>query len=176
MLGLISVRIYADNYFAQTNITRNGTEYIEEEMIPEEGIYHVRGSTWYTIVGGIVVPLLSVATYFIINQYWVWHPLHHINQHTSRFIPQNTLIKSMTDVDKWIIFAFDPLAWVAMVLLLASFIAFCVFAAGNDYDRSIYDGVPNIQTLLFGLFIYLQPCCLCVVLLQMVNRPRYQVY
>ena len=197
MLGLISVRIYADNYLAQTNITRNGTEYITEEMIPEEGTYHVRRYTWYTIIGGIVVPLLSVATYFIINQYWVWQPLHYTGQHRSKFVPKNTMIGSMTDADKWIIFAFDPIAWVAMVLLLASFIAFCVFAAGNDYDGDFYGGIPNwvsaihlisfifmcfsfmganIQTVGFGFFIYLQPCCLCVVLLQMVSKPRYRVH
>ena len=103
----------------------------------------------------------------------------------------------MTDADKWIIFAFDPIAWVAMVLLLASFIAFCVFAAGNDYDGDFYGGIPNwvsaihvisfifmcfsfmganIQTVAFGFFIYLQPCCLCVVLLQMVSKPRYRVH
>ena len=187
MLGLISVRIYADNYFT---VSRNGT-------VPEEGTYHVRGYTWGTIVGGIVVPLLSVATYFIINQYWLWQPLHYTGRHATGFVPQHTMIGSMTDADKWIIFAFDPLAWTAMVLLLASFIAFCVFAGGNDYDGSIYDGVPswvssvyvisfigmslsfvgaNIQTVLFGLFIYTQPCCLCVVLMQMVNRPRYRVH
>ena len=195
MLGLISVRTYADNYFdvtrnvMVTNITMNGTQ---EVTIPEEGMYHVRGYTWHTIIGEIVVPLLSVATYFIVNQYWLWQPLHYTGQYTSGFVPQHTMIGPMTDADKWIIFAFDPVAWLVMVLLLVSFIAFCVFAGGNDYDGSIYDGVPNwvssiyaisfigmsfsfaganIQTVLFGLFIYTQPCCLCVVLLQMFNRP-----
>ena len=197
MLGSITVRVYLDNFLGQTNSTLNGTEYIEEVTIPENGQYHVNTYTWYTIVGGIVVPFLSIATYFIINQYWLWQPLRYIGQHTSGFVPKNTMIGSMTDADKWLIFAFDPVAWVAMVLLLASFIAFCVFASGNDYDDLYDPNSPswigaiyvysyifmflsftgaNIQTVLFGLFIYFQPCCLVVVLVQMFRRPRYRVH
>ena len=37
MLGTITVRIYADNFFAQPNTTRYGTEYVR----PENGMYHV---------------------------------------------------------------------------------------------------------------------------------------
>ena len=199
MLGSISVRIYADNFFALTNTTRNGTEYVEKVIRPEEGMYHINRYTWYTIIGGIVVPFLSIVTYFIINQYWLWQPLHYTGQHDTAFVPQNTMIGSMSDADKWIIFAFDPFAWVAMILLLASFIAFCTFAAGNDYDGgSIFNGkLPtwvhtvhilsyifmcisfigaNVQTLLFGCFIYFQPCCLLIVCLQMFRRPRYRVH
>ena len=192
MLVVISIRIYADNYFAKTKTTINGTEYTEETMIPEEGMYHVRRYTWYTIIGGIVVPLLSVVTYFIINQYWLWQPLQYTGQHTSGFVPQNSMIGTMSYADKLMIFAFDPIAWVAMILLLASFIAFCVFAGGSDYD-----GVPdwvfavymfssifmcfsfmgaNIQTIVFGLFIYLQPLCCCMVVLHAIfHRPRYRI-
>ena len=199
MLGSITVRIYADNFFAKTNTTRNGTEYVEEVMRPEDGMYHVNRHTWYTIIGGIVVPFLSIVTYFIINQYWLWQPLHYTGKHDSAFVPQNTMIGSMTDGDKFVIFAFDPVAWVAMILLLASFIAFCVFASGNDYDGGFtYDGeLPswvyyvyvfsyifmvfsftgaNIQTVGFGCFIYFQPCCLLIVCLQVFNRPRYRVH
>ena len=199
MLGAITARMYADNYFAQTNTTRNGTEYITEVIIPKEGMYHVKRYTWYAIVCGIVVPFLSIATYFIINQYWLWQPLHYTGQHHSGFVPKNTMIGSMSDMDKWIIFAFDPVAWVAMVLLLASFIAFCVFIAGNDYDgKSVLSGMlphwingiyivsyificlsfigANTQTVAFGLLIFLQPFCLCVVLVQAFRRPRYRVH
>ena len=199
MLGIITVRIYADNFFALTNTTRNGTEYVEEVIRPEEGMYHVKRYTWYTIIGGIVVPFLSIVTYFIINQYWLWQPLHYTGQHDSAFVPQNTMIGSMSDADKWIIFAFDPFAWVAMILLLASFIAFCTFGVGSDYDGgTILDGgfpswVPfahilcyiimcfsfmgaNIQTVAFGCFIYFQPCCLLIVCLQMFRRPRYRIH
>ena len=177
MLGSITVRIYADNFFARTNTTRNGTGYVDEVMRPEDGMYHVNRHTWYTIIGGIVVPFLSIVTYFIINQYWLWQPLHYTGQRASGFVPQNTMIGSMSDADKYIIFAFDPVAWVTMILLLASFIAFCFFASGNDYDGgSIYDGeLPswlyivyvfnyiimcfsfagaNMQTIIFAFFIY----------------------
>ena len=162
-------------------------------------MYHVNIHTWYTIAGGIVVPLLSVVTYFIINQYWLWQPLHYTGHHTRGFVPQNTMIGSMADADKWIIFAFDPAAWVTMILLLASFIGFCYSASGNDYNGgSIYNGEfanwvyivyvlsyifmcfsfigANMQTILFGIFIYFQPCCLFIVLLQMFRRPRYRVH
>ena len=194
MLGSITVRVYADNFFADVNATINGTEYIEEVTIPEDGTYHVSIYTWYTIIGGIVVPFLSIATYFIINQYWLWQPLHYTGQHTSGFVPKNTMIGSMTDADKWMIFAFDPVAWVAMVLLLASFIAFCVFASLQDYNREYFpdwvNGIfifsyifmtvsfvgANIQTVAFGSFVYFQPCCLFIVLLQMFRRPRYRVH
>ena len=198
MLGIITARIYADNYFAQYNITRNGTEYINEVMIPEEGMYHVKRYTWYAIAGGIVVPFLSIVTYFIINQYWVWQPLHYTGQHHSGFVPKNTMIGSMSDADKWVIFAFDPVAWVAMVLLLASFIAFCVFISGNDYDgKSVLSGMlphwingiyiisyifmclsfigANTQTVAFGFLIFMHPYCLCVVLFQAFRRQRYRV-
>ena len=199
MLGIITARIYADNFFAQTNSTRNGTEYVEEVMRPEEGMYHVKRYTWYTIIGGIVVPFLSIATYFIINQYWLWHPLYYTGKHNSVLVPQSTMIGSMSDADKWAIFAFDPFAWVAMVLLLASFIAFCTFGAGNDYDRgSIFEGrLPfwvylvyifsyiimcfsfigaNLQTVLFGCLIFLYPCCLLAVCVQMLRRPPYRTH
>jgi len=104
------------------------------------------------------------------------------------------MIGSMTDADKWIIFAFDPVAWVAMVVLLASFIAFCVFASIENYDAGYFpgwvDGIyifsyifmsisfvgANMQTVAFGAFIYFQPCCLCIVLFQMFRRPRYRVH
>ena len=201
MLVSITVRIYADNFYAQTNITRNGTEYVEEVMRPEEGMYHVHRYTWYTIIGGIVVPFLSIVTYFIINQYWLWQPLHYTGQCDSAFVPQNTMIGSMSDADKWIIFAFDPFAWVTMILLLASFIAFFIFTTGSDYEGgSLHNGEfptwvhsvhilnyffmcfcftgANIQTVVFGCFIYFQPCCLFIVCLQMFNcnRSRYRVH
>lgn len=198
MLGSITVRIYADNFFGQLNITRNGTEYMEEVIRPEVGMYNVERHTWFTILGGIVVPFLSIATYFIINQYWLWQPLHYTVNESSGFVPQNSLIKSMSDADKWMIFAFDPIAWIFMVPLIASFITFCVFAAGRDYDSSVLDGqfpiwisatyilsyifmcfsflVANFQTVAFGLFIYVQPCCCFIVLLQCFRRPQYRVH
>lgn len=197
MLGFVAIRVYADNFFTQVNTTRNGTEYMEEVERPEVGMYHVNKHTWYTIVGGIVVPFLSVITYFIINQYWLWQPLHYTGNHTSRVVPKHSFIESMTNKDKWIIFAFDPAAWIAMVILLASFIAFCVFASGFDYDGSIFDGrlpvwvygayflcyifmcfsfmIANIQTVAFGMVIYVQPCCCLIVLIQAFRGPRYHI-
>jgi len=193
MVGLIAIRIYADNFLVKVNTIRNGTEYMER---PEVGMYHVYKHTLCTILGGIVVPFLSIVTYFIINQYWVWQPLHYTEKHTSIVVPKNTYIKSMSDADKWLIFAFDPVAWIAMILLLTSFIAFCVFASVSDYD-DYHDGVPrwvhvaylicyifmcpsfmvaNIQTVAFGMFLYAQPCCCLVVLFQAFHRPRYQVH
>ena len=60
------------------------------------------------------------------------------------------MIGSMSDADKWLIFVFDPVAWVAMLLLLASFIAFCIFAFGNDCDGMAMDSIlPGSMVVLF---------------------------
>ena len=187
IIYLVLVLLCVDNFFGQVNITRNGTE---ELMRPKVGMYNMKSLTWYVIIGGIVV---SLFTYFIINQYWIWQPLHYTGDQTSGFVPQNSLIKSMTDADKYVIFAFDLAAWVAMVLLLASFIVFCVFASGNEsiselpgwvYTTHILSYIlmcfsfffANIQTVGFGLCIFTQPCCWCVVLLQCFHRPQYRVH
>lgn len=210
MIGLITIRIYADNFLSQFNITRNVTEYmddrlnitryvieyIEDEIIPEDGAYHVNKYTWYAMTGGIVVPWLSIVTYFIINQYWLWQSLYYTGNDDSGFVPKNTMIGSMSTVDKWLIFVFDPVAWVAMTLLVASFIAFCVFASGSDYDVSIFHlpnwvygtfilcyifmcfsfMLANWQTMIFFcLLFYGQPFCCIFLVYNACRRPRYRV-
>jgi len=63
-----------------------------------------------------------------IFHYWILHPLLYLkdNESDSDFqsllIPQFSLIGRITSGHKWIIYLFDPVAWVAMIFLIALYI------------------------------------------------------
>ena len=188
MLGCIAARIYADNFFTMDNSTMNMTKFPEQinqtdDMESNVGMYKVFGFTWFMILGGIAVPFLSIITYFIINQYWVWEPLHYTGSHVPGGLSKQTrsYVESMSTSTKLIIYGFDPIAWIFMALLLGFFITFAVFSVVTgqegkfpDFINVIYSIcnvaifpifiVANIQAVLFGMMVYyLGPCCCLII-------------
>ena len=199
MLALITVGIYADNYLGIANTTINGSEYLTEIIVPDEGSYNVTLYTWLAILGGILIPFLSIITYLIINQYWIWQPLHYIKNHTSNSRPKPSYIETMTYVDKWTIYIFDPIAWFAMFLLFSLFIGFAIVTEGYDYQTNFAGGgIPNslqavhiicyvsmflifiganAQTFAFFLLLCTFPCLCCLLPLHFVfHRPKNRLH
>ena len=192
MLGCIAARMYADNFFTMDNSTLNMTSFPEamklinqtDEMESNVGMYKVFGFTWFMIIGGIAVPFLSIVTYFIINQYWVWEPLHYTGSHVPGGLSRQTrsYVESMSTSAKLVFYGFDPIAWIFMALLLGFFITFAVFSVVTgqegqfpDFINDIYSFcvvgifpvfiVANIQTVLFGMVVaYMGPFCCLIIL------------
>ena len=186
MLGCIAARLYADNFFNSTQTSSSSVLPMNERRTEREvGLYKVSGYTWFTIAAGFAVPFLSVVTYSINNQYWIWTPLHY----TRAYLPgglsrtKRSYIESMGYCAKCMGFILDPIAWISNTLLLGSFITFAVFsiAADTDYEEEfpkLIDFIfsvcrvgifptfmiANIQTILFGLVLYNLPyvCFLCI--------------
>ena len=194
MLGCISARLYADNFFNNSNQTLSSNSLPMNENTPGPptvGMYKVTAYTWLTIVAGIAVPFLSIITYCINNQYWIWIPLHY----TRTYIPgglsriKRSYAESMRYRDKCLAYIADPVAWIPMILLLGSFITFAVFsiAAGTDHVGKFPDLIDfifsvcrvgifftfiiaNIQTVFFGMIIsYGVPLVCCCLLLSMYS-------
>lgn len=199
MLALITVRVYADNYLGIDNTTINGSQYLTELLVPEEGSYNVTLYTWLAMLGGILIPVWSILTYFIINQYWIWQPLHYIRNHTSGEQPKYSYIETMTYVDKWAIYVFDPVAWFAMILLFSMFIGFAIVTEGYDYENSLEaGGIPiairsvhffcyallymifisvNIQTFAFIFMLGACPYLCCLLPLHFLfHRPKNRLH
>jgi len=199
MLALIAVRVYADNFLGISNITINGSEYITEIIVPDEGRYSVTLFTWLAILGGILIPFWSIITYLIINQYWILQPLHYIRNSTSDSPPKFSYIESMTYADKWTIYIFEPTAWFSMLLLFALFIGFVIVTQGYDYQTSFAGGgLPhslqaahsicyvlvflifvgaNIQTFIFILLLCFIPWLCCLLPLYFIfHRPKNRLH
>lgn len=154
-------------------------------MKPKVGLYKVSIYTWFTILAGFAVPFLSVVTYSINNQYWIWTPLHYTRAHMPGGLSRTkrSYVESMGYCAKCMGYILDPIAWISNTLLLGLFIAFTVFsiAAGTDYVGEfpkLIDFIfsvcrvgiffafiiANIQTAMFALVLYNLPyiCFLCL--------------
>ena len=171
MIGCITLRLIADNAQRQ---------------------YQIHPFTWVAIFCGILIPFLSVAIYFIINQYWIWQPLIHLRNRNPEVTDRNVDVEGMIDRDKWIGYAFDPSAWIIMGALFLAFIAFAVMTSRFDYDNTLSDDktsstvyytcysttlilflAANIQTIAFILFIIVQPCLGCLPFVKGYRRLKY---
>ena len=115
-------------------------------MEPNVSMSKVIGLTWFMIMGGIAVPFLSIVTYFIINQYWVWEPLHYTGSHVPGGLSKQTrsYVETMSTSAKLVFYGFDPIAWIFMALLLGLFITFAVFSVVTEQEGQFPDLINDI--------------------------------
>ena len=162
MLAIIGVRIYADNFVRQKNKTSNN--FLSE---PKTGNYESTPYTRYMIFCGMYLPIVSVAVYVILNKYWFLQIYWLIkNQGKSSVVTDKQAaafykyqcIKFIPQSVKMMAFLRDPLAYIAVIFLMAPFIPFVVGTFLPDYDSSdvkITDGTRSAAIGLGVVFILL---------------------
>ena len=134
MTGIIGVRIYVDNFTPQNDDTNSS--------IPNTGDYRVAPLTGYMIGCTIFLPILSWITYIILNKLWFYEVYSAISQlksanhmHLQDIWDENRYVWDKKLID----FITNPLAYIAIVCLMASFIAYTVGTYLPDYDSSEYE-------------------------------------
>ena len=192
MLGNISFRIYADNFYGEPmNATAfiNGTlENVTIYVAPTEGSYRLVGFTVYMIIAGAIIPLWSIAAYLFFNQYWFLQLLYVIRRkEKGDFIDQQRAerIENMPNKDKWVSLLFNPFSYLIALPFMTMMVLFVMGAFGNGYDN-MYDALPteltsanlvftmtgygafivaNFQTVILTTMVWYFPCTcyLCVV-------------
>ena len=142
MLGSISFRIYADNFYGEpTNATAiiNGTlENITIYVAPEEGSYRLVGYTVYMIIAGAIIPLLSIVVYLYLNQYWFLQLLYVIrSKEKGGVVNQQRAqrIEQIPSKEKWLSSLFNPLSYMIGLPLMAMMVFFVIGAFGSGYDN-----------------------------------------
>ena len=144
MLCLIAVRIYADNF---------NTRDRDEE--PKEGDYSVRYYTSYMIFCGAYLPLMSAATYIILNKHWFLQ-ISWILYHKDEAVEQmNYLhIKSMPTRVKLFGFMRDKHAYIVVTVFAPLFIAFYAGGYLSDYNsEELPKGAQSAASVLCTLFV-----------------------
>ena len=142
MLGSISFRIYADNFYGEpTNTTAviNGTlENITIYVAPEAGSYRLVGYTVYMIIAGAIIPLWSIVAYLYLNQYWFLQLLYVIrSKEEGGAVNQQRAqrIEQIPSREKCLSLLSDPLSYVIALPLMAMMVFFVIGASGSGYDN-----------------------------------------
>ena len=161
ILGIIGVRIYADNFVRE----RNGLGEFPPE--PETGNYQSRPYTRYMIFCGMYLPVISTIVYVVLNKYWFlqiyWLIKNHGNtsvvtdKQAARFYKYQC-IKFIPQSVKVMAFLRDPWAYFAVIFLMVPFIPFMVGTFLPDYDDSdlkISDGTRSAAVGLGVVFLLL---------------------
>ena len=144
MLGLIGIRIYADNF---------NTKGEDEE--PEEGDYKVTSYTSFMIFCGAYLPLMSAASYIILNKHWFLQ-ISWILYHKENALEQmNYLhITSMPTQVKLFGFMRDKHAYIAVIAFAPLFIAFYTGGFLSDYNSNdLPKGAESVANVLCTLFV-----------------------
>ena len=192
MLGNISFRIYADNFYGEpmnTTAFINGTlENVTIYVAPADGSYRLVGFTVYMIIAGAIIPLWSIAAYLYFNQYWFLQLLYVIRRkEKGDLLDQQRAerIENMPNKDKWVSLLFNPLSYVIALPLMVMMVLFVMGAFGNGYDN-MYNALPtqltsanlvftltgygafiiaNFQTVILTTMVWYFPCTvyLCAV-------------
>ena len=159
MLAIIGVRIYADN-FALRKDSSNQFPYE-----PATGNYTSTPYTRYMIFCGMYLPIASMAVYVMLNKYWFLQIYWLIkNQGKSSVVTDKQAqsfykyqcIKFIPQSVKMMAFLRDPLAYIAVIFLMAPFIPFVVGTFLPDYsDSDITDGTRSAAIGLGGVYILL---------------------
>ena len=185
MLGSISFRIYADNFYGEPKNTTeviNGTlENVTIYVAPEEGSYRLVGYTVYMIIAGAIIPLWSIVTYLYLNQYWFLQLLYVIrNKEQGGTVNQQRAqrIEQIPSNEKWLSLLFNPLSFVIALPLMAMMVFFVVGAFGSGYDN-LNEALPaklvsasfiftftgygafiiaNFQTVILTIMVWYFPC------------------
>ena len=161
ILGIIGVRIYADNFVRE----KDGSQGFPPE--PETGDYQSRPYTRYMIFCGMYLPLASTIVYIILNKYWFlqiyWLIKNHGNntvvteKQQQRFYKYQC-IKFIPQSVKIMAFLRDPWAYIAVIFLMVPFIPFMVgtfLSDYNDSDLKITDGTRSAAVGLGVIFLLL---------------------
>ena len=147
MTGIIGVRIYVDNFTLDKDNTNSS--------IPDTGDYRVAPLTGYMIVCTIYLPIVSWITYIILNKLWFYEVYSAINQ-------LKPVVNHMQPQDRWAQntyewnekladFIKDPLAYISIVFLIVSFIAFTVGTYLPDYDSPEYEVASSARGFIQAL-------------------------
>ena len=161
MLGIIGVRIYADNFVVRIDRFNN----FPPE--PETGNYTSAPFTRYMIFCGMYLPIASMGVYVVLNKYWFLQIYWLIkNQGKSSVVTDKQAqsfykyqcIKFIPQSVKMMAFLRDPLAYIAVIFLMAPFIPFVVgtfLPDYNDSDLKITDGTRSAAIGLGVIYILL---------------------
>ena len=145
MIGIIGVRIYVDN-FTPDKDDKNST-------IPDTGDYKLPTFTGIMIACTVYLPIASWITYIILNKPWLFEVYSAINQMTNgadRMPPQHVWNKKILGFLK------DPLAYIAIVLLMLPFVAFT--AGIYLMDIADYEVASSARNTIQGLGTYFIIC------------------
>ena len=126
--------------------------------MPDTGDYRVAPLTGCMIVCTIWLPIVSWITYIIINKPWFYKVYSAISQLGTRRADH------MPEGDTWnkklLAFIKDPLAYIAIVLLMVPFIVFIVATYLPYYDSVDYevtssarDAIHTLGPLFMGFFL-----------------------
>ena len=159
MLGSISFRIYADNFYGEpknTTAVINGTLInVTIYVAPEEGSYRLGGYAIFMIIAGAVIPLWSIAAYLYYNQYWFLQLLYVIRSKEKGGVVNQQRAQSIEQMpckEKCLSFLFKPMSFVIGLPLVMVMMLFVVGAFGDDYDNK-YEALPaklNSARLIFA--------------------------
>ena len=128
MIGIIGVRIYVDNFTPDKDDTN--------DTIPDTGEYKVAPLTGYMIACTVYLPIVSWITYITLNKLWFYEVFSAINQLSGgadHMPPRHSWNK------KLLVFLKDPLAYIAIVLLMVPFVAFTAGTYLMDYYIADYE-------------------------------------
>ena len=162
MIGIIGVRVYVDNFTPDQDDTGSMGIYADNvtlddtnDTIPDAGDYKVTLFTRYMIACTLYLPIVSWITYIILNKSWFFEVYSAINQMASgadHMPPKHTWDKKLFDFKK------DPLAYIAVVFLMLSFVAFTAGAYLVDYGSTDYEVASSARNTIQELGIYFIIC------------------
>ena len=139
MIGIIGVRMYVDNFTDKDDTNSS---------IPDTGDYKVSPFSRYMIACSIYLPILSWITYIILNKSWFFEVFSAIYQMTNG-------ADSMSPQDMWykklLAFLKDPLAYIVIVVLMLSFVAFTAGAYLVDYNIEDYEVASSARNTIQGI-------------------------
>jgi len=173
MVGLIAVRIYADNF---NNKTGSAPQ--------KEGNYTVTSYTSYMIFCGAYLPLMSAACYIILNKHWFLQISWIMHNDTGAALDKMNFynITNMPVRVKLFGFLRDKYAYLAVTTFAPLYIAFYNGGFLGDYDSDVLPkgaaaaagvmgtlfvlifNIINIQAgIIFAIIIILIMLTLCVI-------------
>ena len=166
MLLCISFRVYADNFYAVAvnhTITINGTmTVVTEHVRPEEGAYHLSGFTWYMMITGAVIPLVSIALYLYFNQYWFLQLLYVIRSKEDKTNSKRAkTIENIPDKEKFLSLLCNPLSFLLGPVLVSMMIFFILGTVGYDYgdfyeqSNALPEGLVTTRLILLIVIVIL---------------------
>ena len=159
MLAIIGVRIYADNFQGE-----------DEQNV--EGSFRVSGLTGFMIGCGAYLPVACMAVYVIVNKYWFLQIYWLVYDKRTTYIDNRkkyNYIKQIPGSVKLLGFLKDPVAYIAVIGLVAPFIAFLVGAYLQDINdapdgANVAAGILGTLFLFCFMFCNVQACLIAAIM------------